>query len=69
MKQALAGVASVGVGSMIVSQPANAVIGSEKCAMGEGSGCASLAGDNEYIKELQRKSAVKREATLKVGSV
>lgn len=43
----------------------NGVLRSEKCAYGEGSGCESLAGDNEFIKSLQKKSAERKEETKK----
>lgn len=63
MKQLATGVASVA----LVPQIANAaVLRSDKCAYGEGGGCDSLAGDNELIKELQRRSSEKKEATQMV---
>jgi hypothetical protein len=42
------------------------ILRSDKCAYGEGSGCESLAGDNDFIKELQRKSAANKESAQKV---
>lgn len=42
------------------------VLRSEKCAYGEGEGCSSLAGDNEFIRELQRKSKERKELAQKV---
>ena len=63
MRQLATGVASVA----LLPQIANAaVLRSDKCAYGEGGGCDSLAGDNELIKELQRRSSEKKEATQKV---
>ncbi len=35
------------------------------CAYGEGDGCDELSGGNDYIKELQRKSAENKAATQK----
>ena len=72
-KQSLASV----IGGSFFSQNANAaafdavpqsskVLRADKCAYGEGSGCESLAGDNEFIKELQRKSLENKEAAQKV---
>jgi hypothetical protein len=42
------------------------ILRSDKCAFGEGEGCSSLAGDNEFIKELQRRSKEKKELAQKV---
>ena len=36
-----------------------------KCAYGVGDGCDELSDGNEYIKELQRKSALSKEAAQK----
>ena len=44
------------------------ILHSDKCAYGEGLGCDSLAGDNDFIKDLQRKSAKRKEAEQKVGT-
>jgi hypothetical protein len=41
------------------------IIRADKCAYGEGSGCESLAEENEFIKELQKRSLSKKEATQK----
>lgn len=40
---------------------ANAVLSAGKCTSGVGDGCDELAGDNDYIKQLQAKSAANRE--------
>ena len=42
-------------------QPANAVISSKYCAYGTGEGCDDLAEGNEFIKQLQAKSAANKE--------
>jgi hypothetical protein len=42
-------------------EQANAVISSKLCAYGEGEGCDDLAEGNEYIKQLQAKSAANKE--------
>ena len=66
-------------GGIIGSQTTNAapldaapqgpkILRADKCAYGEGEGCASAAGDNEFIKELQRKSLEKKEVAQKVRS-
>jgi hypothetical protein len=66
---------AIGIASVALPQVANAaaiensegrILRSDKCAYGEGEGCESLAGDNEFIKNLQRKSAEKKEAVQKV---
>jgi hypothetical protein len=41
------------------------ILRANKCAYGEGSGCESLAEENELIKELQRRSLLKKESTQK----
>lgn len=41
---------------------ANAVISSKYCAYGTGQGCEDLAEGNEFIKELQARSAANKEA-------
>eukprot|EP00979_Chaetoceros_neogracilis_P002887 scaffold478_cov235-Chaetoceros_neogracile.AAC.4 len=65
---------AIGIASVALPQVANAaaiensegrILRSDKCAYGEGEGCESLAGDNEFIKNLQRKSAEKKEAVQK----
>eukprot|EP00546_Thalassionema_frauenfeldii_P014344 CAMPEP_0178917310 /NCGR_PEP_ID=MMETSP0786-20121207/13174_1 /TAXON_ID=186022 /ORGANISM="Thalassionema frauenfeldii, Strain CCMP 1798" /LENGTH=191 /DNA_ID=CAMNT_0020590843 /DNA_START=57 /DNA_END=632 /DNA_ORIENTATION=- len=46
------------ISSLLFSRSAEAgVIQSEQCTMGEGTGCEDLAGGNEYIRSLQKKSA------------
>ena len=44
-----------------------AVLQSEPCTSGEGSSCDDLAGGNEFIKTLQKKSAENRAKNEKVG--
>ena len=48
------------------NQEAHAVISSKYCAYGEGDGCDDLAEGNAYIKELQQRSAAKKEVIQKV---
>lgn len=38
-----------------------------RCANGEGDGCADLAGDNDLIQSLQRKSSENKAANQRVG--
>ena len=48
--------------TVALAQPANAVLSAPgRCASGVGTGCEELAGDNEYIKQLQAQSAAKKE--------
>ena len=48
------------------TSPANAaILRNEKCAYGVGDGCDTLAGENDFIKELQRKSAERKELEAK----
>mmetsp|Transcript_15096 Transcript_15096/g.28404 ORF Transcript_15096/g.28404 Transcript_15096/m.28404 type:complete len:209 (-) Transcript_15096:304-930(-) len=44
---------------------ATSILRSDKCAFGEGDGCSTLAGDNEFIQELQRRSREKKETAQK----
>ncbi len=63
MKQVATGAIAL---ATTIPQAANAdIIRSNKCAYGEGLGCDDLAGDNELIKQLQRKSAERKEAEQK----
>ena len=48
--------------ALFPKEPANAVISSKYCAYGGGDGCDDLAEGNEFILELQRKSAANKEA-------
>jgi len=48
--------------TMIVPESAQAIISSKYCAYGTGEGCDDLAEGNEYIKQLQAKSALNKEA-------
>lgn len=41
------------------------ILRANKCAYGEGEGCEDLAGDNAFIKELQKRSLENKEATQK----
>lgn len=52
-----------------IEQTNGKILKSEKCAYGEGEGCSSLAGDNEFIKELQRRSKERKESAQKVCTV
>mmetsp|Transcript_1913 Transcript_1913/g.4163 ORF Transcript_1913/g.4163 Transcript_1913/m.4163 type:complete len:183 (+) Transcript_1913:123-671(+) len=57
--------ASIGVVAGILnplSANADIVRSPGKCANGEGEGCDSLAGGNEFIRSLQKKSSENREA-------
>ena len=56
-------------GLAILSPPqtANAILSSKYCAAGVGDGCEDRSEGNEYIKSLQEKSALNREANLKVS--
>jgi hypothetical protein len=47
---------------------AQAVISSKFCAYGEGDGCEDLAEGNDYIRELQARSATNKEAIQRVRS-
>ena len=78
MKQLSTGIVAFGSSMAIPAMPqvahgaaidktAVSVLRSDKCAYGEGAGCESLAGDNEFIKELQRKSSEKKEASKQVS--
>lgn len=50
--------------------PAGAdVVRAPGCTNGEGEGCDDLAGDNDLIRSLQRKSAENREANQRVGGL
>lgn len=60
--QTILGSGSVAVISTIVPESAQAVISSKYCAYGTGDGCDDLAEGNEYIKQLQARSAVNKEA-------
>jgi len=52
-----------------ISSPANADVirAPGRCANGEGVGCDSLAGDNEFIQALQKKSSENREKNERVS--
>ena len=61
---------AVAHGMAFVATPsANAIISSRYCAAGVGDGCDDRSEGNEYIKALQEKSALNREANLKVSPV
>ena len=51
---------------LLPGQPSNAVISSKYCAYGTGEGCDDLAEGNEYIRQLQAKSAANKEANISV---
>jgi hypothetical protein len=62
-------VAQAGMAFVAVATPsdANAILSSKYCAAGVGDGCDDRSEGNEYIKALQEKSALNREANLKVS--
>ena len=49
---------------LLPKQPSNAVISSKYCAYGSGEGCDDLAEGNEFIRQLQAKSAANKEANV-----
>mmetsp|Transcript_5589 Transcript_5589/g.13154 ORF Transcript_5589/g.13154 Transcript_5589/m.13154 type:complete len:178 (+) Transcript_5589:44-577(+) len=53
--------ASAAANVLIPDQPANAVISAKYCAYGSGEGCDDLAEGNEFIRQLQEKSAANKE--------
>jgi hypothetical protein len=53
-------------GLFLSSSPANAVLGSGRCASGEGEGCTDLAEGNDYIRSLQIKSAANKDMYAQV---
>jgi hypothetical protein len=57
----MAGTSSILVASQF-SEKADAVISSKYCAYGTGDGCEDLAEGNEYIRQLQQRSAANKEA-------
>jgi hypothetical protein len=62
-------VAGAVTASVNVPETANAVISSKYCAYGTGDGCDDLAEGNEFIRELQARSAVNKEAIQLVRTV
>lgn len=72
IRQISAGIVSLGSAATVGSSLPNAnaaeagILRSDNCAYGEGTGCEALAGDNEFIKQLQRKSAERKELEKKV---
>mmetsp|Transcript_3945 Transcript_3945/g.5199 ORF Transcript_3945/g.5199 Transcript_3945/m.5199 type:complete len:174 (-) Transcript_3945:81-602(-) len=46
-------------------QPAQAVVGAAPCASGVGAGCDDLSEGNDFIRELQEKSAVNKDRNEK----
>jgi hypothetical protein len=61
-------VVAAGAAASVVAAPkeANAVISSKFCAYGTGDGCEDLAEGNEYIRQLQERSAENKEAIQQV---
>ncbi len=62
-------VASIGLVTGVInplSANADVIRSPGKCANGEGEGCDSLAGENEFIRSLQRRSSENREANQRV---
>jgi hypothetical protein len=68
MNGLVAGAATGAVALLSDPQPAKAVISSKYCAYGTGDGCEDLAEGNEYIRQLQAKSAVNKESIILVRS-
>jgi hypothetical protein len=68
MNGLVAGAATGAVALLSDPQPAKAVISSKFCAYGTGDGCEDLAEGNEYIRQLQAKSAVNKETIILVRS-
>ncbi len=60
-KSLVAGSSSILV-TIFVPETAHAVISSKYCAYGTGDGCEDLAEGNEYIRQLQQRSATNKEA-------
>ncbi|CAJ1949815.1 unnamed protein product [Cylindrotheca closterium] len=53
--------ASAAANILIPEQPANAVLSAKYCAYGSGDGCDDLAEGNDFIRQLQAKSAANKE--------
>ena len=60
--------ASATATALMTEQPANAIISSKYCAYGSGEDCDDLAEGNEFIRQLQAKSAVNKEKNESVGA-
>lgn len=60
-RQMLGTVAAATIGAFLGPESAQAVISSKYCAYGTGDGCEDLAEGNEYIKQLQARSAANKE--------
>ena len=65
LKKSLVGITA---GIFVAPKPGHGVINNKVCVAGVGDGCDDLAEGNEFVKELQRRSAENREANLKVGT-
>ena len=50
---------------LFAALPASALIQAPQCISGVGDGCAEIAGDSALLRELQEKSAAKREQRAK----
>lgn len=59
--------AGMAVVAAVTPSDANAILSSKYCAAGVGDGCNDRSEGNDYIKSLQEKSALNREAYLKVS--
>jgi hypothetical protein len=59
-------VAAGAAASFAAPKEANAVISSKFCAYGTGDGCEDLAEGNEYIRQLQERSAENKETIQQV---
>jgi hypothetical protein len=68
MNGLVAGAATGAVALLSNPQPAKAIISSKYCAYGTGDGCEDLVEGNEYIRQLQAKSAVNKESIILVRS-
>jgi hypothetical protein len=55
---------AVALVGLLPAESAQAVISSKYCAYGTGDGCDDLSEGNEYIKQLQAKSAANKEAIM-----
>ena len=59
---------SVTASALVTENPANAIISSKYCAYGSGEGCEDLAEGNEFIQQLQARSAANKEKNESVGA-
>jgi len=59
--------ASATASVLMTEEPANAIISSKYCAFGSGEDCDDLAEGNEFIRQLQARSAANKEKNESVG--